>query len=191
MLVISRSMGSFPSTLKNTTGESKRTCTKWNHRIGRTPSSFWLIQVYQICSNHDCSRLKGYNMLQPSSSVFEFEDLGEVQIRLLQGIYRGNEWKLPIMGAGIAVEFAYSVFLSSLDTPNIIKYISHHRKAPTALWCLMFHWILGCPSWTRPRCKPFVKDPHDNVAHACPRHLLLASHNHHPVKVQSTRKYPT
>ena len=83
-------MGSFPSTLKNTTGESRRTCTKWNHRIGRTPSSFWLIQVYQICSNHDCSRLKGYNMLQPSSSVFEFEDLGEVQIRFFE---RNLPWK--------------------------------------------------------------------------------------------------
>jgi hypothetical protein len=76
-----------------------------------------------------------------------------------------------------------------LDTPNIIKYISHHRKAPTALWCLMFHWILGCPSWTRPRCKPFVKDPHDNVAHACPRHLLLASHTHHLVEIDGNWKY--
>ena len=42
---------------------------------------------------------------------------------------------------------------------NNIKYKSHHRKAPTVLWCLMFHWILGCPSWTRPRCKPLSKTP--------------------------------
>lgn len=76
-------------------------------------------------------------MLQPSSSVFEFEDLGEVQIRLLQGIYRGNEWKLPIMGAGIAVEFAYSVFLSSLDKPNIIKYISPYESTQ----CLMMSYV--------------------------------------------------
>ena len=107
----------------------------------------------------------------------------------------------PSWEPGIAVEFAYSVFLSSLDTRNLSQYhqiyltkihqISHHRKAPTDLWCLMLHWFLCCPSWTRRRCKPFVKDPHDNVVHACSRHLLLPSHNHHPVKVQSTRKYPT
>lgn len=80
------------------------------------------------------------------------------------------------------VQFGYTKYRQ--DSSSNLSSISHQRKAPTVFWMshvsLNFGLSLSCPSWTRPRCKLFVKDPHDNVVHASTP--LLACHNHHLVK---------
>lgn len=106
----------------------------------------------------------------------------------------------PSWEPGIAVEFAYSVFLSSLDTRNLSQYhqiyltkihqISHHRKAPTDLWCLMLHWFLCCPSWTRPRCKPFVKDPPRQCSPRMSTHVHATCFSLATTTIQSKFKVP-
>ena len=87
------------------------------------------------------------------------------------------------------VQFGYTKYRQ--DSSSNLSSISHQRKAPTVFWMshvsLNFGLSLSCPSWTRPRCKLFVKDPHDNVVHASTP--LLACHNHHPVEIESAAMF--